>query len=88
MINVYAVLSEPLPEDVDLFREMDIVLNEIRRCYIDMDKFWVDEVQRVTKSIRNRRVDPEDIDRWRIFGESLEHSMAHCEVWISLHHGS
>jgi len=74
------VLSEPLPEDVDLFREMDIVLDEIRRCYIDMDKFWVDEVQRVTKAFRDRRVDPEDIDRWNNFRESLEHTIANWET--------
>lgn len=66
---------------------MDIVLIQIRQCYTEMDKFWVDEVQRVTKSLKNRRVDPEDIDRWRDFRESLEHSIAHWEVWISLHHG-
>ena len=59
---------------------MDIVLDEIWRCYIDMDKFWVDEVQRVTKAFKVRRVDPEDIDRWRNFQESLEYTIAHLEV--------
>jgi hypothetical protein len=59
---------------------MDIILDEIRRCYIDMDKFWVDEVQRVTKAFKDRRVDPEDIDRWKIFRESLEHTIANWEV--------
>ena len=88
LIHVYAALSEPLPEDVDLFREMDIVLDQIRQCYIEMDKFWVDEVQHVTKSLKNRRVDPEDIDRWQNFRESLEHSIAYWEVWVSLRHGS
>jgi hypothetical protein len=85
LIHVSPVLSEPLPEDVELFREMDLVLNQIRRCYIEMDKFWVDEVQRVTKSLKNRRVDPEDVERWENIRESLEHTIAHWEVWISLH---
>ena len=83
--HISLVLSEPLPEDIRLFREMDVVLDEIRRCYIDLDKFWVDEVQGVTKSLKNRLVNPEDIDRWRSFLESLEHTIVHwhLEVWVS-----
>jgi hypothetical protein len=85
LIHVSSVLSDPLPEDVDLFREMDFVLNQIRRCYIEMDKFWVDEVQRVTKSLKNRRIDPGDVERWKNIRDNLEHTIAHWEVWISLH---
>jgi hypothetical protein len=80
---VFLVLSDPLPEDTTLFREVDVIVNEIRRCYVELDKFWVDEVQRVTKALRNRHLDTEDIDRWRNFQESLEHTIAHWEVRIS-----
>jgi hypothetical protein len=77
-------LSEPLPEDDALFTEMDIVTDDIRRCYIEMDKFWVDEVQRATEALKNRRVDPEDIDRWRDFRGGLEHITADLEACIPL----
>ncbi|KAI0247733.1 hypothetical protein BJV78DRAFT_1242913 [Lactifluus subvellereus] len=66
------VLSQPLPQDIDLFKEMDGILKEIHRCYLEMDRFWVDEVCRVTKALEDRRLDPEDIDRWRRFQESLK----------------
>jgi len=66
------VLSQPLHQDIDLFREMDIVLNEVRQCYIEMNKFWADEVRHVTKALMSRRIDPEDVSWWKNFGESLE----------------
>jgi hypothetical protein len=74
------VLSQPLSQDTELFKEADLILKEIRRCYIEMDKFWVDEVHRVTKALKHRRVDPEDIDRWRHFRESLKQTIADWEV--------
>ena len=61
---------------------MDIVTDDLRRCYIEMDEFWVDEVQRATEALKNRRVDPEDIERWRNFGRSLEHIIADRQAWI------
>jgi len=85
MRHVSPVLSEPLLQDIDLFREMDNVLNDIRRCYIEMSKFWVDEVQHVTKALMNRRVDSGDMYWWKNFRESLEDVIAHREVWASSH---
>jgi hypothetical protein len=76
-------LSEPLPQDAALFRDVDIITNDVRRCYDDMDKFWVDEVQRANNALRNRRVDPEDIARWKMFRESLEDAIAKREAWLS-----
>ena len=67
---------------------MDVILNEIRQCYIEMDKFWVDEVRRVTKAFKDRRIDPKDIDRWKAFQGDLEQTIAHWEVWVSLRHNS
>jgi hypothetical protein len=74
------VLSQPLPEDVKLFKEIDTILNEILKCYIEMDKFWVDEVRRVSRALNRRRLDPEDINRWRDFRESLEQCITDWEV--------
>jgi hypothetical protein len=45
-----------------------------------MDKFWVDEVGRVSKALNRRRLDPEDIDHWRCFRESLEQNITEWEV--------
>ncbi|KAI0298318.1 hypothetical protein BC826DRAFT_1174220 [Russula brevipes] len=77
--EVSPVLSQPLPQETDLFSEMDIILREIRRCYIEMDKFWVEEVHRVTKAFKDRRVDPKDIDRWKNIKESLTQTIAGLE---------
>jgi len=74
------VLSQPLPEDVHLLTEMDIVLSDIQQSYMEMDKFWVDEVWKVLKALKNRRLDRGDIDRWRIFRACLEQSIAHWET--------
>jgi hypothetical protein len=82
LLTCIPVLSEPLPEDAPLFRKIDTSTGDIQGCYINMDKFWADEVQRATKALRNRRVDPEDIDRWRNFRGSLEHITADWEVFI------
>ncbi|KAI0248448.1 hypothetical protein BJV78DRAFT_1235937 [Lactifluus subvellereus] len=73
-------LSQPLPHDIDFFEEMDRILKEIQRCYNEMDRFWVDEVRRVTKALKDRRLDPEDIDRWRCFRESLKQNITGWET--------
>jgi len=62
---------------------MDTVLRDIRQSYIEMDRFWVDEVWGVSKALKDRRLDPGDIDRWRGFGEDLEQSIAYWKVCVS-----
>jgi hypothetical protein len=74
------VLSQPLPQDIELLREVDLILKEIRQCYIEIDKFWVGEVSRVTRALKQHRLDPEDIERWQQFRESLEQTIADWEV--------
>ncbi|KAI0261182.1 hypothetical protein BC834DRAFT_897604 [Gloeopeniophorella convolvens] len=70
-------LAEPLPKDADLFDEVDCVLDEIRRCFVEMDKFWVEEVRRVSKALQDcRRVDEEYLRRWQAFRTSLEQTIA------------
>ncbi|KAH9961522.1 hypothetical protein BC827DRAFT_323669 [Russula dissimulans] len=68
-------LSQPLPEDFDLLREVNFVLGEIKRCYMELDKFWTEEISRAVKALETRRVDPDDVERWRGFKTSLEQTI-------------
>ncbi|KAH9965517.1 hypothetical protein BC827DRAFT_863525 [Russula dissimulans] len=65
-------LPRPLPEDFDLFSEVDLVLAEIRRCYEELDKFWTDEICRAVKALKMRRVDLRDFERWKNFHSSIK----------------
>jgi hypothetical protein len=56
------------------------VLNAIRRCYTELDKFWTEEIRRAAKALETRRVDPEDAKRWRDFKASLEHTTKSWKV--------
>ena len=76
-----SVLSQPLPEDFDLFDEVESVLREIRRCYEDLDKFWTEEICRAVKALEIRYVDPGDVERWRVFKVSLEQTIESWKVW-------
>ncbi|KAI0261183.1 hypothetical protein BC834DRAFT_897608, partial [Gloeopeniophorella convolvens] len=82
-------LSEPLPQDVDLLEEVDRVLVAIRRCFVEMDRFWVDEVRRVSKALQDcRRVDEEGLGRWKAFRASLEQTIASWTVQLLHSHPS
>ncbi|KAI0292997.1 hypothetical protein B0F90DRAFT_192083 [Multifurca ochricompacta] len=76
-------LSQPLPEDFDLLSEVDFVLKEIRRCYMELDKFWIEEIRRAVKAVKTRRVDQEDIQRWRGFQAGLEETIKSWKVMSS-----
>jgi hypothetical protein len=78
MTRWISALKQLLPAESDLFREVDFVLGEIRRCYKELDKFWKDEICRADTASRTRRVDPGDVERWRNFKESLEQTI---EFW-------
>ncbi|KAF8461764.1 hypothetical protein DFH94DRAFT_71123 [Russula ochroleuca] len=71
-------LSRPLPEDHALFSEVDSVLTEIRRCYMEMDKFWTEEISRAIEALKMRRVDPTDFERWKNFHANLKQT---TESW-------
>ena len=76
-----SALSQPLPEDFDLLDEVDSVLREIRRCYEDLDKFWIEEIRRAVKALEIRCVDPGDVERWRSFKASLEKTIESWKAW-------
>ena len=63
---------------------MDIITDAIQRCYIEMDKFWVDEVQRATKALKDRNIDPEDIERWRNFRGRSQQTGRHGLFLLSI----
>ncbi|KAF8486446.1 hypothetical protein DFH94DRAFT_184318 [Russula ochroleuca] len=69
------VLSRPLPEDDALFSEVDLLLTEIRRCYVELDKFWTEEIYRASEALKMRRVDPTDFERWRNFQANLKQTI-------------
>jgi hypothetical protein len=58
------VLWRPVQEDQALFSELDLVLAEIMRCYVELDKFWIEEISRTSEALKMRRVDPTDFERW------------------------
>ena len=73
-------LPRPLPEDHALFSEVDSVLIEIRRCYMEMDRFWTEEISRAIEALKMRRVDPTDLERWKNFHANLKHAIDHWKV--------
>ncbi|KAI0043700.1 hypothetical protein FA95DRAFT_1609148 [Auriscalpium vulgare] len=62
----------PFPEDEGLFEELERLLRTIRAAFMDLDKFWVGEVGRVTRALNKRRVEEEDVERWTEAGQGLK----------------
>ena len=54
------------------------MLTEISQCYIELDKFWTEEISRATEALRMHRVDPTDFERWENFHANLKQSI---ESW-------
>ena len=77
-----SALSRLLPEDFDLFNEVGFALDEIQRCYMDLEIFWTEEICRAVKTLKTCRVDPDDVKRWRGFKASLEQTIESWKVWI------
>jgi hypothetical protein len=77
-----SALKQLLPAESDLFREVEFVLGEIRRCYKELDKFWKEEICRADTAFRTRRVDPGDVERWRNFKAGLEQAIESWKVWF------
>jgi hypothetical protein len=64
-----------------LLDEIDFVLSEVRRCYIELEKFWTEEIRRAVKALKTLRIDPDDVERWRGFKESLNQTIESWKVW-------
>ena len=35
------------------------------RCYVELDKFWIEEISRTNEALKMRRFDPTDFERWK-----------------------
>ena len=58
------------------------MLGEISRCYEELHKFWKEEICRADAALRTRRVDPDDVERWRNFKASLQQTTESWKVWF------
>ena len=56
------------------------MLTEIRRCYMELDKFWAEEISRAIEAFKMRRVDPTDLERWKTFHANLRISIGSWKV--------
>jgi hypothetical protein len=74
----FSGLSRPLPEDHALFGEVDLMLTEIRRCYMELDKFWTEEIFHAIEALKMHRVDATDFERWKTFHSNLNQTI---ETW-------
>jgi hypothetical protein len=60
------------------------VLTEIRRCYMELDKFWTEEISRTIEALEMRRVDPTDLERWKYFHTNLNKAIKSWKVQCGL----
>ncbi|KAI0292996.1 hypothetical protein B0F90DRAFT_191936 [Multifurca ochricompacta] len=74
-------LSQPLPEDFDLFTEVDLMLSGITQCYIEMDNFWIKEIRRASKALKTRRSDQIDAENWQSFQAALQRTVESWKVF-------
>ena len=51
---------------------MDLVLTEIKRCYMELNKFWTEEMTHAIEALKIRRVDPTVFENWKSFHASLK----------------
>ena len=84
MRHRFSALSRPLSEDLALFSEVNSVLTEIRRCYMELDKFWTGEISRTVEALKMRRVDPTDLERWKNFHKNLNKTTKSWKVQCDL----
>jgi len=56
------------------------VLCQIRQCYVEMDKFWREEICRAAKALERRRIDPSNVERWKDFHASLKETIDSWKV--------
>ena len=76
----FSAVSRPLPEDHALFSEVDLLLTEIRRCYMELERFWTEEISRAIQALKMRRVDLADFERWKYFHANLKQTTGSWKV--------
>ena len=60
-----------------------MLLTEIRQCYVEMNKFWTEEISRASEALRKRRVDPTDFERWKNFHADIKQTIESWKVRYS-----
>ncbi|KAH9983746.1 hypothetical protein BJV77DRAFT_244187 [Russula vinacea] len=78
MKDLCARLPRPLPQDNDLFCEVDVMLAELWRSYERLTNFWKEEIRHVAEAVKTGRIDPRDFERWSNIHPSLEQTI---ELW-------
>jgi hypothetical protein len=56
------------------------VLNQVQRCYVEMGKFWVEEIRRAAKALEKCCVDLGDVEYWRGIHASLKETLEYWKV--------
>ena len=57
-----------------------MLLTEIRQCYVELNKFWTEEISRASEALRMGRVDPTDLERWKNFHANLKQTIESWKV--------
>ena len=63
-----------------MFSEVDKLLTEIKQCYMELDKFWTEEISRAIDAFKMRRVDPTDFERWKTYRADLKRTIDSWKV--------
>jgi hypothetical protein len=74
-------LPRPLPQDDPLFREVDLVLVEIRRSYERLKRFWEEEIRHVIEALKEGRTDPRDFENWGDIRSNLKQTIEFWKSW-------
>ena len=56
------------------------MLTDIRQCYMELDKFWTEEISRVVEALKMRRVGSTDFERWKNFHANLKQIIGSWKV--------
>jgi len=56
------------------------VLTEIKQRYMELYKFWTEEISRAMEAFEKRRVDRTDFERWRNFHANLKQAIESWKV--------
>src|SRR5260370_2635438 len=81
-------MPRPHPQDQALFREVDLVLTEIKSCYTDLYNFWTEEISRAMEAFEKRRVGRTDFERWRSVHGSLKQTIESWKVQCDFYSAS
>ncbi|KAI0298311.1 hypothetical protein BC826DRAFT_999160 [Russula brevipes] len=77
---VKEVNSKTLPLDVDIFKDIDLSLKDILAAYRMVDRFWVSEVESLSRAIDTVHVERVRVERWLGYKDSLAEAVSKWKV--------